>query len=74
MFGSFVASVSSLLICKSMPYTEGFGAKQVAWMAFASTMGAGICPLVFLGGPLLARAAAYTAGIVGGLYFNKSSD
>lgn len=67
MFGSIVVSISSLMICMRLPYTESFGTKHLAWLAFASSMGASICPLVFLGGPLLARAAAYTAGIVGGL-------
>ncbi len=36
-------------------------------MMHSGVMGAVVAPLAFLGGPLLIRAAWYTAGIVGGL-------
>lgn len=45
----------------SKPVTFWFSA------IFAGVMGAVVAPLAFLGGPLLIRAAWYTAGIVGGL-------
>lgn len=45
----------------------GFGAKQMAWLLHAGVMGAMVAPLCFLGGPILIRAAWYTAGVVGGL-------
>lgn len=43
---------------------------QILWVLFSlwlGVMGAVVAPLTFLGGPLLIRAAWYTAGIVGGL-------
>lgn len=36
-------------------------------LLWLGVMGAVVAPLAFLGGPLLIRAAWYTAGIVGGL-------
>lgn len=54
------------MVCRSMPYSEGFGGKQVAWMVHSGIMGAVIAPLCLMGGPLILRAAMYTAGVVGG--------
>ncbi|GFT22009.1 growth hormone-inducible transmembrane protein [Nephila pilipes] len=64
---TFAAMIGSGMIVRSIPYTEGFGAKQLAWMAHSGIMGAVVAPLCFLGGPILMRAAWYTAGVVGGL-------
>ncbi|GFX32148.1 growth hormone-inducible transmembrane protein [Trichonephila clavipes] len=64
---TFAAMIGSGMIVRSIPYTEGFGAKQLAWMAHSGIMGAVVAPLCFLGGPILIRAAWYTAGVVGGL-------
>ena len=66
MFGTMAAMIGSGMVCRSLPYTEGFGAKQVAWMVHAGIVGTVIAPLTLLGGPLLIRAACYTAGVVGG--------
>lgn len=55
------------ILCQSIEYKEGLGPKQLAWLLHAGTMGAVLAPLCFLGGPLLIRAAWYTAGVVGGL-------
>ncbi|RZC39577.1 growth hormone-inducible transmembrane protein [Asbolus verrucosus] len=55
------------MLCQSIEYKEGFGAKQMAWLLHAGTMGAVLAPMCFLGGPLLIRAAWYTVGVVGGL-------
>ena len=55
------------LVCRSIPYTPGVGAKQAAWLAHCAVVGAVIAPLCLLGGPVLVRAAWYTAGMVGGL-------
>jgi len=52
---------------RGLPYKEGFGAKQVAWIFHSGVVGAVLAPLCFLGGPLLLRAAYMTAGVVGGL-------
>ena len=42
-------------------------AKQMAWAVHCGVVGAVIAPLCLLGGPLILRAACYTAGIVGSL-------
>lgn len=55
------------ILCQSMPYSEGFGAKQIAWMLHSGVIGAVIAPMCMLGGPIMLRAATYTAGIVGGM-------
>jgi len=58
--------IGSGMVCRSIPYQEGFGAKQLAWLAHSSIIGGCIAPICLLGGPVLVRAAWYTAGIVGG--------
>lgn len=59
--------IGSGMIVRGIPYQEGFGTKQLAWAAHCGILGAVIAPLCFVGGPILVRAALYTAGIVGGL-------
>lgn len=54
------------MICRSMPYTGNFGGKHVAWIIHSGIMGAVVAPLCLMGGPLIMRAALYTAGVVGG--------
>jgi len=65
--GTIALLIGSGAVVRSIEYRPGFGAKQLAWMAHAGIVGAVIAPLSFLGGPLLIRAATYTAGVVGGL-------
>ena len=60
------------MLAQSIPYQPGFGAKQLAWMLHSGVLGAVIAPLCFLGGPLLVRAAVYTAGMVAGKHENES--
>lgn len=60
------AMIGTGMLCRSLPYKEGIGAKQLAWILHSCTVGAVIAPLTLLGGPLLIRAACYTAGVVGG--------
>lgn len=55
------------MLAQSIEYKEGFGPKQMAWMLHSSVMGLMLAPICFLGGPILIRAAWYTAGVVGGL-------
>ena len=55
------------MIAQSIPYSEGFGAKQIAWAIHCGVVGTVIAPLCLLGGPIMLKAAYYTAGIVGGL-------
>ena len=54
------------MVVRSLPYQEGFGSKQLAWLAHSAVIGAVIAPLTLLGGPIMIRAACYTAGVVGG--------
>ena len=55
------------MLAQSIDYKEGLGAKQAAWMLHSAVLGAMVAPLCVLGGPILMRAAWYTAGLVGGL-------
>ncbi|XP_076752158.1 growth hormone-inducible transmembrane protein [Xylocopa sonorina] len=55
------------MLLHSIPYKEGFGMKQITWLIHTGTVGAILAPLSLLGGPLVLRAAWYTAGVVGGL-------
>ncbi|XP_033747715.1 growth hormone-inducible transmembrane protein-like [Pecten maximus] len=64
---SFAAMIGSGMVCRSIPYQEGFGAKQLAWMLHSGVIGMVIAPITLMGGPVLMRAAWYTAGVVGGL-------
>ncbi|PSN42620.1 Growth hormone-inducible transmembrane protein [Blattella germanica] len=65
--GTFAAMIGSGMLVQSIPYKEGFGAKQLAWALHSGVIGAVIAPICLIGGPLLIRAAWYTAGVVGGL-------
>lgn len=64
---SMVAMIGSGMLARSIPYQEGFGTKQMAWLLHSGVIGAVIAPLSFVGGPIILRAALYTAGIVGAL-------
>lgn len=64
---TMVAMIGTGMVCQSMPYKEGFGAKQMAWLVHTGVVGAVLAPLCLLGGSLVLRAAWYTAGVVGGL-------
>lgn len=64
---TLVALIGTSMVLQSIPYQPGFGAKQLAWITHSAMIGAVIAPMAFLGGPILLRAAWYTAGIVGGL-------
>ncbi|XP_073988091.1 growth hormone-inducible transmembrane protein [Rhodnius prolixus] len=54
-------------VCRQIPYQPGFGTKQLAWMLHSSVVGIVLAPVCIIGGPILVRAAWYTAGVVGGL-------
>lgn len=64
---SMVAMIGSGMLAQSIPYKEGFGAKQMAWLLHSGVIGAVIAPISLVGGPIILRAALYTAGIIGGL-------
>lgn len=65
--GIFAAMIGSGMVVRGLPYKPGIGAKQLAWVVHTSILGAIIAPMCILGGPLMIRAAWYTAGVVGGL-------
>lgn len=64
---TIAAMIGSGMVVRSIPYSEGIGAKHLAWVVHSGIMGAVVAPLCFLGGPIIMRAALYTAGVVGGL-------
>lgn len=64
---TFAAMIGSSILVRSIPYQPGVGAKQFAWMLHSGIVGAVIAPICLLGGPVVVRAAWYTAGVVGGL-------
>merc|ERR1712002_444980 len=51
----------------SVPYSSGFGAKQMLWLVNCGMLGLAVAPIGALGGAIAIRAGWYTAGIVGGL-------
>lgn len=63
---SIAAMIGSGMLVRSIPY-ENTGPKHMAWMLHSGVMGLMVAPLCLLGGPILTRAAWYTAGMVGGL-------
>lgn len=64
---SIAAMIGSGMLVRSIPYQEGFGPKQLAWLGHCAVIGAVIAPVCLMGGAIVTRAAWYTAGIVGGL-------
>ncbi|KAK4879727.1 hypothetical protein RN001_007873 [Aquatica leii] len=64
---SIGAIMGTGILAQSIPYKEGLGTKQMAWLLHAGTLGAMLAPMCYMGGPILIRAAWYTAGVVGGL-------
>lgn len=67
MILSMAAVMGSGMAARAIPYEEGFGAKQLAWMVHCAILGAVIAPICFVGGPILTRAALYSSGVIGGL-------
>ncbi|CAG2180762.1 unnamed protein product, partial [Oppiella nova] len=59
--------IGTRLIVQFIPYSEGFGAKQIAWAVHCGATGAIIASMFLWSGPIISRAACYTAGIVGSL-------
>jgi FtsH-binding integral membrane protein len=68
MFVTIAALVGTGHACRVAEYRPGtLSAKHALWLLHTGVMGAVIAPLCIMGGPLLLRAALYTAGIAGGL-------
>jgi len=64
---SIAAMIGSGMLVRSLPYQKAPSAKQAAWLLHCAVLGAVVAPICLLGGPILTRAAWYTAGMVGGL-------
>lgn len=67
LIASMALMIGSGMVARSIPYEPGVGTKQLAWAVHCAIIGGVLAPLSFVGGPILLRAAMYTAGIVGGL-------
>lgn len=66
--GSMAAVFGLGIATMATPYSEnGVGLKHLLWALHSSAIGAFVAPVCMLGGPLVLRAALYTAGIVGGM-------
>ena len=69
-------AMMGLIMCSGMatmmvPYSEGVGLKQFAWLGHSALIGGMLAPMAFMGGQLIIRAAWYTAGVVGGEFVTK---
>uniref|UniRef100_A0A9J2Q1V2 Growth hormone-inducible transmembrane protein n=2 Tax=Ascaris TaxID=6251 RepID=A0A9J2Q1V2_ASCLU len=71
-FAALAVIVGSGVIAQAIDY-DNTVLKHAAWLTHAGLFGAMLAPLCFLGGPVLLRAAWYTAGIVAGLSFTAIS-
>ena len=52
---SIAAMIGSSMLVHSIPYQEGFGSKQMAWLLHSAVVGAVVAPIMLLGGPILTR-------------------
>ncbi|WKY06105.1 hypothetical protein Q1695_006366 [Nippostrongylus brasiliensis] len=66
LFASLAVIIGTGMLCRSIDY-DSTVAKHLAWMLHCGAMGCVLAPMVYMGGPVLMRAAWYTAGIVAGL-------
>jgi FtsH-binding integral membrane protein len=64
---SLVGTIGSMMVVQFTPYQEGSYFKPAALMLFNTCMGASLCSLGFVGGPILLQAAAGTGLMVGSL-------
>lgn len=68
MVACISATMGSAILVHLTPYTpETLPLKLGAFTLFTSVMGATLAPVALMAGPLVARAALYTAVVVGGL-------
>jgi len=65
--GSLAAIIGTGMLVRSIDYDSNRIAKHLAWIAHCGVMGAVLAPLCLAGGPVLLRAAWYTAGLCAGL-------
>jgi FtsH-binding integral membrane protein len=64
--GSLVATIGSMLVTHATP-KENKPLKYGSFALFNTCVGLSLAPVALMGGPLVARAAAYTGGVVGSL-------
>lgn len=55
LIGSLALMLGTGILAQSLPYKEGFGAKQMAWLLHTGVIGATLAPLSLFGGPLILR-------------------
>jgi len=65
--GSMIAMIGSSIAVQSIEYEPGLNGKHLAWAAHSGIVGCVIAPMLLMGGPLVLRAATYTAGTVAAL-------
>ena len=65
-FQSTVGIIAGLVgtgqMMMSVPYSSGFGAKQMLWLVNCGMLGLAVAPIGALGGAIAIRAGWYTAG------------
>lgn len=66
MIGTIAGMIGLQMVTRSVPYEETL-AKNAAFAAHAGFMGFVIAPMVAMFGDVVAQAALYTAGMVGGI-------
>jgi len=65
LFGAFSSIISCGSLVRSFPYMEDhLDKKHLAWVAYAGLLGAFVAPMILISGPLMIKAAWYTAGVV----------
>ncbi|KAI6656414.1 Growth hormone-inducible transmembrane protein-like [Oopsacas minuta] len=63
-----IGTIGSSMVCRSLPYSPEFLLPKLgAFSTMCGVAGISLAPLTFLGGPLIVKAALYTAGVVGAL-------
>ena len=67
MIGSMVGTVGAMIVCRSIDFNTSPVPKLLAFGAFTGIMGLTLAPVCMVAGPIVGKAALYTAGIVGGL-------
>jgi len=65
--GSLVLIIASGAVLRMIDYNNNKVGKHLAWLAHCGILGVVLAPMCMLGGPVLIRAAWYTAGVVAGL-------
>lgn len=65
--GGLVASIGGMIGVQTLP--PGSVSKFACWTLFNASQAAVLCPLVFVGPALLARAGLYTLGVFGSLCY-----